>query len=129
MKMTSNGRQPQNIKSWMKTTSPWVEPTTPPSQLGTLLEEMRRKLNNQNWLNKFQKESNSALIGCDTKVQMHNMKITSHGKRPQMKDNLKILIVENISIHWSNCAQILSLKLMWPNKVKWIRWKMTSNGR
>ena len=37
--------------------------------------------------------------------------MTSHGRRPKLWDNLKILIVEYISNHWLDLAQILNLSL------------------
>ena len=37
--------------------------------------------------------------------------MTNHGRRPKLEDNLKILIVEYLSNHWSDHAQILNLSL------------------
>ena len=57
-----------------------------------------------------------------------------------MEDNLKILIVEYLSNHWSDLAQILNLSLCdqtkiekyikwrWPQMEDDHKWKMTLNG-
>ena len=36
--------------------------------------------------------------------------MTPDGRRPLLEDNLKIVIVEYLSKHWSDHAQILNLK-------------------
>jgi hypothetical protein len=55
---------------------------------------------------------------------MKKMKPTSHGRQPKFEDDLKILIVEYLSNHWSDLAQILNLSLYDQSKVyKCMKWR------
>ena len=57
-------------------------------------------------------------------LQMQKMKMTTHGRRTILEDNLKILIVETIINHWSDHVQISNLSLCDHNKVyKFITWR------
>ena len=63
---------------------------------------------------------------------MHKIKMTNHGRRPILEDNLKILIVEYLSNQWSDHLQILNLSLCDQNQGLQMQkneddqaWKMT----
>ena len=70
------------------------------------------------------------IIGCDIKVQMYDIKMTSHGKRFQIQFRLKIgeyLLVAFLSqiISWNSC----DLNKVEGSDGAQLLWKTTSNGR
>ena len=87
IKTTSNGRQPQNIKSWI-----YQQPLIGSSS------NFKLKLRGPNQHQKSLKWRSS---GDQTKI-----KHSSNGRRPPMEDNLRILKVEYISNHWSDLPEI-----------------------
>ena len=83
IKTTSNGRQPQKLKSQI-------------SQLPLVGSYSNLKLK---------------LMGLNQRVQKCQMKMTSNGRRSKMEDDLKIWKVEYFSNHWSDCTKIWNLSL------------------
>jgi hypothetical protein len=78
MKMTSNGRWPENMKSRI-------------SQQPLIGSYSNWKLN---------------LLGSNQSVRRYEEKTTSNGRRPPMDDDLKIWKVEYLSNHWSDLTYL-----------------------
>ena len=115
MKTTSNGRRPQNVKSWISQQpligSSWnfkLKPRGP---------NQNEKCLQWRW----------PLMEGDVQWKM-----TSNGRQPPMEDDLKILNVEYLRNHWLDLSQNLSLSSGDQTKIKnaWneddLQWKMTS---
>jgi hypothetical protein len=104
MKMTSNGRQPQNIKSWI-------------SQFRTYLQPLK-----ESWISQqpmIRSYSNFKLkLGDQNKIEKCYKR-----RQLQMEDDIKRLKVEYLSCHWSDHPQILNLNQ------KLLEMKMTSDRR
>jgi hypothetical protein len=90
MKTTSNGRPPQNIKSWIS-----QQPL------------IRWPQNIKNWI------SQQPIIGSSSnlkhKLRGPNQNQNAWNKGPPMKDDLKILKVLYLSNHWSDLPQIWNI--------------------
>ena len=106
-KTTSNGRQPQNLKS------------------GISQQPLVGSYSN----------SNLKLIGSTQIVHRYQIKMTSNVKQPPTEDDLKIWKVEYLSIHWSDLTQIWNCsywdQIRLYTGINWgcLKRKKTSNGR
>ena len=138
MKTTSNGRRPQNIKSWIsqqpligsasnfklklkgpnKIKNSWIEDDL----------QWKTTSNIKSWI------SQQPLIGSSSNFKLklrgtnQNIKY-SKWRWPPMEDDLKMLKVEYLSNHSSDPPQILNLRSGDQTKIKMLDMKTTSNGR
>ena len=139
MKTTSNGRRPQNIKSWisqqpligsssnfkLKLRGPnqnqkymkWRRPPMEDDLQWKTTSNGRRPPNIKSWI------SQQPLIGSSSNFKLklrgpNQNKKYLKWRRPPMEDNLKILKVEYLSNHWSDLPQILNLVLRDQTNIK-----------
>ena len=130
MKMTSNGRRPPNIKSWISqqpligSSSNFKLKLRGPNQNALNEDDLQWKTTSKYeiWI------SQQPLIGSSSNFKLklrgptQNKKCLKwrrpNGRWPQMEDDLKILKVEYLSNHWSDLPQILNLSSGEQPKIK-----------